>query len=87
VGVMREIPVLLGFSEAGAALAGGGGSDSLAGMALLSLPKHQPQIDFGRQGRGSRHLPIPGIADWYLAAHDTERRGFFSYEHVENLLG
>ena len=76
VGVMGVIPVLLWLSEAGAALAGWSWRGNLVSMALFTLPKHQPQIHFGRQGGGDGKLPIPGIVgtDWYLAAHDRERQ-------------
>lgn len=85
---MGVIPILLWISEAGAALAGWGWSGNLVGMTLLSLPKHQSQIHFGRQEGGTRQLPIPGITgiDWYLAADETERHASFSYENVQYLL-
>lgn len=42
-------------------------------MAILNLPKHQAQIDFGRQRDDSGQLPpVPGTAHWYLAAHERE---------------
>lgn len=85
---MGVIPVLLWLSEAGAALAGWCRCGNLVGMALLTLPKHQPQIHFGRQGGGTGQLPIPGIAGtgWYLAADEKEGHGLFSNENVEYLL-
>ncbi len=85
---MGVIPILLWLSEAGTALAGWGCCGNLVGVALVALPKPQPQIHSGRQGGGTRQLPIPGIAgsDWYLAADDRERHRLLSYENVECLL-
>lgn len=85
VGVMGVVPIFLRIPEAGAALAGWGASGNLVGMGLLSLPKHQPQIHFGRQQGSTRQLRIPGTAgtDWYLAADETERHALFSHENVE----
>lgn len=88
VGVMGVIPIFLWIPEAGAALAGWGESGNLVGMGLLSLPKHQPQIHFGRQQGSTRQLRIPGTAgtDWYLAADETERHALFSHENAEYSL-
>lgn len=78
--IMRVNPVVLRLSQAGAALTGRGCTSNLVGMALRGLPKHQPQIHFGRQGGGAGQLPIPGAGtDWYLAAHDRERHASFSF--------
>lgn len=75
VGVMGVIPVFVWLSKAGAALAGRGWCGNLFGMAIFALPKHKPQIHFGRQGGGTGQLPIPGTTgtDWYLAAGHRER--------------
>lgn len=70
MGVMGVVSILLlWLSQAGAALAGRGRCRTLVRMALLSLPEHQAQIHFGRQGGNSGQLSVPGIAgtDWYLA--------------------
>lgn len=82
---MGVISILLRLSKTGAALTDWGW---LVSVAIFALPKHQPQIHFGRQGSGTGQLPIPGIAgtDLYLAADDTERHASFSYENVGYLL-
>lgn len=86
VGVMGLIAILLWLSKAGAAFAGWGCSGNLVGMAFLSLPTHQPQIHTGRQGGGTRQLPISGVTgiDWYLAADETERHALFSFKNAEH---
>lgn len=66
---MRVISILLLLTAAGAALTGGDGRRGLVGLALMGVPEHQPQIHSGRQRDDPGQLPIPGMADWYLAAH------------------